>query len=80
MLEQPSGQEINTPTIPSTETGIEQYCNVEQNNELFISIIFQHIGMIIFVVPVHILEQMSSNPSQQHTRSMVPERTQTIEG
>ena len=36
--------------------------------------------MIIFVVPVHILEQMPANPSQQRTRSMVPERTQTIEG
>jgi hypothetical protein len=36
--------------------------------------------MIIFVVPVHILEQMPANPSKRRTRSMVTERTQTIEG
>jgi hypothetical protein len=36
--------------------------------------------MIIFVVPVHILEQMPANPSQQHTISMVPEHTKIIEG
>jgi hypothetical protein len=36
--------------------------------------------MIIFVVPVHDPEQMPANPSQRHTRSMVHERTQTIEG
>jgi hypothetical protein len=80
MREQPSGQEINTPTVPATETGKEKYCNVNKNNELVISIIFQHIDMIIFVVPVHILEQMPANPSQRRTRSMVPKRTQTIEG
>jgi hypothetical protein len=40
MREQPSGQEINVPTIPATETGKERYCNVNQNNELVISIIF----------------------------------------
>jgi hypothetical protein len=56
MQEKPSGQEINAPTIPATETCKDQYCNVNQNNELVISIIFQHINMIIFVVPVHILE------------------------
>ena len=80
MQEQPSGQEINTPTIPATETGKEQYCNVNQNNELVISIIFQHIDMIIFVVPVHDLEQMPTDPSQGRTKSMVHEHTQTIEG
>jgi hypothetical protein len=80
MREKPSGQEINAPTVPATETGKEQYCNVNQNNELVISIIFQHINMIIFVVPVHILEQILANPSQRCTKSMVPERTQTIEG
>jgi hypothetical protein len=53
MREKPSGQEINAPTIPATETGKEQYCNVNQKNELVISIIFQHIDMIIFIVPVH---------------------------
>ena len=79
MQEKPSGQEINTPTVPATETSKEKYCNVNQNNELVISIIFQHINMIIFVVPVHILEQMPTNPSEQRTRSMVPECTQTIE-
>jgi hypothetical protein len=36
--------------------------------------------MIIFIVLVHILKYMLANPSQRHTRSMVPERTQTIEG
>jgi hypothetical protein len=36
--------------------------------------------MIIFVVPVHHPEQMPANPSQRRTRSMVHERTQTIEG
>ena len=80
MWEQPSGHEINTPTIPATELGKEKYCNVNQNNELVISIIFQHIDMIIFVVPVHILEHMPYNPSERRTRSMVTEHTQTIEG
>ena len=80
MREKPSGQEINAPTIPAIEIGKLKYCNVNQNNELVISVIFQHIDMIIFVVPFHILEQMPANPSQRHTRSMVPERTQTIEG
>ena len=78
MREKPSGQEINTPTIPATETRKEQYCNVNQNNELVISIIFQHINMIIFIVPVHDPEQMPTNPSQRCTRSMVHEHTQTI--
>ena len=64
LQEEPSGQEINAPTVPAIETGKEQYCNVNQNNELFISIIFQHIDMIIFVVPVHDPEHMPSNPSQ----------------
>ena len=36
--------------------------------------------MIIFVVPVHILEQMPTNTSQRRMRSMVPESTETIEG
>jgi hypothetical protein len=36
--------------------------------------------MIIFIVPVHDPEQMPANPSQRRTRSMVHERTQTIEG
>ena len=36
--------------------------------------------MIIFVVLVHGPEQMLANPSQRRTRSMVHERTQTIEG
>ena len=80
MREQPSGQEINAPTVPTTKTGKEKYCNVNQNNELVISIIFQHIDMIIFIVLVHILEQMPANPSERRTRSMVTELTQTIEG
>jgi hypothetical protein len=63
MREKPSGQEINAPNVPATKTGKEQYCNVNQNNELVISIIFQHIDMIICIVPVHILEQMPANPS-----------------
>jgi hypothetical protein len=36
--------------------------------------------MIIFVVAVHDPEQMPRRPSQRRTRSMVQERTQTIEG
>jgi hypothetical protein len=64
MREKPSGKEINAPTVPSIEIGKEKYCNVNQNNELVISIIFQHIDMIIFVVLVHILEHMPANPSQ----------------
>jgi hypothetical protein len=80
MREKPSGQEINALIVLATKTGKEKYCNVNQNNELVISIIFQHIDMIIFIVPIHILEQMPANPSQRHIDSMVPERTQTIEG
>ena len=53
MREEPSGQEINAPTVTATHTGKEQQCNVNQNNELVISIIFQHIDMIIFIVAVH---------------------------
>ena len=53
LREEPSGQEINTLTITSTQIGKEKYCNVNQNNEIVISIIFQHIDMIIFIVPVH---------------------------
>ena len=64
MREQPSGQELNAPTVVATEIGKEKQCNVNQNNELVISIIFQHIDMIIFVVPVHEPKQMPSNPSQ----------------
>ena len=75
MREQPSGQEINASTFPAIETGKEKYCNVNQNNELVISIIFQHINMIIFIVLVHILEHMPANPSQRRTRSMVLEHT-----
>ena len=63
MREQPSGQEINAPTVPATEIGKEKYCNVNQNNELVISIIFQHIDMIIFIFPVHDPEHMLANPS-----------------
>ena len=64
MREQPSGQEINTPTVPAIETSKEKYCNVNQNNELVISIIFQHIDMIIFVFAVHAPTQMTQCPSQ----------------
>ena len=63
MREQPSGQEINAPTVPAIESGKEQYCNVNQNNELVISIIFQHIYMIILVVVVHDPAQMPQCPS-----------------
>jgi hypothetical protein len=64
LREEPSGQEINAPTITTTQTGKEQYCNVNQNNEIVISIIFQHIDMIIFVVAVHAPAQMPPRPSQ----------------
>ena len=82
LREEPSGQEINAPTFTATQTGKEQQCNVNQNNELVISIIFQHIDMIIFFVAVHDPEQMPRRPSQRRTRSMVHEHmeTQTIEG
>jgi hypothetical protein len=56
MREQPSGQEINAPNVLAIESSKEKYYNVNQNNELVISIIFQHIDMIIFIVPIHILE------------------------
>ena len=36
--------------------------------------------MIIFIVPFHEPEHMPANPSERCTRSMVTERTQTIEG
>ena len=64
LREEPSGQEINAPIVTSTQTCKEQYCNVNQNNELVISIIFQHINMIIFVVAVHAPPQMPRCPSQ----------------
>ena len=64
MREQPSGQEINSPTIPATVRGKEKQCNVNQNNELVISIIFQHIDMIIFFFAVHDPAQMPRCPSQ----------------
>jgi hypothetical protein len=48
----------------ATQTGKEKYCNVNQNNEIVISIIFQHIDMIIFVVAVHAPAQLPPRPSQ----------------
>ena len=39
---------INTPPVMNRPTGKEQYCNVNRNNELVISIIFKHINMIVF--------------------------------
>ena len=41
-------EKINTPAVTATQTGKEQYCNFNQNDELLISIIFQHIDMPIF--------------------------------
>ena len=38
----------NTPAITSTQKGKEKYCNFNQNDELLISIKFQHIDMTIF--------------------------------
>jgi hypothetical protein len=64
LREEPSGQEINAPTVTATQTGKEKYCNVNQNNEIVISIIFQHIDMIIFVVAVHAPAQLPPRPSQ----------------
>jgi hypothetical protein len=63
LREEPSGQEINAPIVTTTQTSKEQYCNVNQNNEIVISIIFQHIDMIIFAVAVHALAQLPPHPS-----------------
>ena len=37
-----SRETINTPGVTSTKTGKEQFCTFNQNDELLISIIFQH--------------------------------------
>ena len=63
MKGEPIGQEINAPTVTATQTSKEKYCNVNQNNELVISIIFQHIDMIIFIVAVHTPTQLPPRPS-----------------
>ena len=63
LQEEPSGQEINAPTSTSTQTCKEKYCNVNQNNEIVISITFQHIDMIIFVDTVHAPAQLPPHPS-----------------
>ena len=41
-----SRETINTPAITTTQTGKKQYCNFNQNDELLISIIFQHIDIL----------------------------------
>ena len=59
-----SRETINTPAVTSTQIGKEKYCNFNQNDELLISIIFQHIDMPIFVVAVHAPSEMPPFPTQ----------------
>ena len=77
-----SRETINTPTVTATQIGKEKYCNFNQNDELLISIIFQHIDMPIFVVAVHTPSEHPPRPSQRRTRSMIHEgmETQTLVG
>ena len=56
-----SRETINTP---ATQIGKEQYCNFNQNDELFISIIFQHIDMPIFILAVHAPFELPPHPTQ----------------
>jgi len=49
LQEEKMTQAINTPAVTTRQTCKEQYCNVNQNNEIIILIIFQHINMIFFV-------------------------------
>ena len=48
LQEEETTQAINTPHVMTRHTGKEQYCNVNRNNELVISIIFKHINMTVF--------------------------------
>ena len=59
-----SRETINTPAVTSTQIGKEKYCNFNQNDELLISIIFQHIDMPIFVVAVHAPSELPPRPTQ----------------
>ena len=59
-----SRETINTPAITATQKGKEKYCKFNQNDELLISIIFQHINIPIFVVAVH----TPSKLPPQHTQ------------
>jgi len=52
LQEEQTTQEINTPVVMARQIGKEKYCNVNRNNEIVISIIFQHINMIVFIVAV----------------------------
>ena len=55
---------VVTPAITATQTGKEKYCNFNQNDEILISIIFQHINMSIFVVAVHAPTELPPCPTQ----------------
>ena len=59
-----SRETINTLAVTSTQKGKYQYFNFNQNDELLISIIFQHINMAIFVVAVHTPLELPPRPSQ----------------
>jgi len=72
-----SRETINTPAVIATQIGKEKYCNFNQNDELLISIIFQHIDMPIFVVAVHASSELPPRPTQRHTRSMIHEGMET---
>ena len=77
-----SRETINTPAVTSTQTCKEKYCNFNQNDELLISIIFQHIDMPIFVVVVPAPSKPPPRPTQRRTRSVIHEgmETQTLAG
>ena len=77
-----SRETINTPAITYTKEGKEKYCNFNQNDELLISIIFQHIDIPIFIVAVHAPSELPPCPSQRCTRSMIHEdmETKTLAG
>ena len=62
---------INTPVFTATQTGKEQYCNFNQNDELLISIIFQHIDIPIFIVAVHAPSELTPRCTQRRTRGMI---------
>ena len=75
-----SRETINTPIVTTTHTGKEKYCHFNKNDELLISIIFQHIDMPIFIVAIHAPSELPPCPSQRRTKSMIHEgmETQTL--
>ena len=72
-----SRETINTPTVTTTQIGKEKYFNFNQNDELLISIIFQHIDMPIFIVAVQAPSELHPPPTQRCKRSMIHEGMET---